>query len=72
MNGRARPARSATVILERAQWYHWLNVKKDMAPSFRGSPAGSITVEQFVEAAAAPQLYAECYFDDWRSEPDIT
>jgi putative SOS response-associated peptidase YedK len=45
------------VILERAQWSDWLDVKNDMAPSFRGSPEGTITVERFVEAAAAPQLF---------------
>jgi hypothetical protein len=45
------------VILERAQGSDWLDAKNDMAPSFRGSPAGSISVERFVEPAAAPQLF---------------
>ena len=45
------------VILERAQWADWLVAKNDLAPSFRGSPAGSISVERFVDAAAAPQLF---------------
>lgn len=45
------------VILDRAQWADWLDAKNDMAPSFRGSPAGTIAVERFVEAPAAPQLF---------------
>jgi putative SOS response-associated peptidase YedK len=44
------------VILERAQWADWLDVRNDMAPSFRGSPAGSIAVERFVEARAQATL----------------
>jgi putative SOS response-associated peptidase YedK len=35
------------VILERDQWADWLNTAKDLAPSFRGSPAGAIAVEYF-------------------------
>jgi putative SOS response-associated peptidase YedK len=45
------------VILERADWSDWLDVKNDMAPRFRGSPAGSIKIERFVEAVSAPQLF---------------
>jgi hypothetical protein len=45
------------VILERAQWADWLDVKNDLAPTFLGSSAGSISVERFVEPAAAPQLF---------------
>lgn len=45
------------VILERGQWAGWLDVTNDMAPIFRGSPAGSIAVERFVEAPAAPTLF---------------
>jgi len=45
------------VILERAQWADWLDVKNDMAPSFGGSLAGAIAVERFVEGAAAPTLF---------------
>ena len=37
------------VILERGQWADWLDPADDMAPSFRGSPAGTIMVERFVE-----------------------
>jgi putative SOS response-associated peptidase YedK len=44
------------VILERAQWDDWLDVKNDMAPSFRGSPVGSVAVERFVEAPAQATL----------------
>jgi putative SOS response-associated peptidase YedK len=43
------------VILERDQWADWLDVGNDMAPSFRGSPAGTIHVERFIEAPAAAQ-----------------
>jgi hypothetical protein len=32
-------------------------VTNDMAPSFRGLPTGTIAVERFVEAAAAPTLF---------------
>jgi putative SOS response-associated peptidase YedK len=39
------------VILQRAQWSDWLNPANDMAPSFKGSPAGTIAVERFVETA---------------------
>jgi putative SOS response-associated peptidase YedK len=45
------------VILGRAQWADWLDVKNDMAPSFKGSAPGSIAVERFVEGAPAPQLF---------------
>ncbi len=31
------------VILEHAQWADWLNPANDMAPSFKGSPAGRVT-----------------------------
>jgi len=49
------------VILQRSQWADWLNPANDMAPSFKGSPAGEIVVERFVEAAqptllSVPQL----------------
>jgi hypothetical protein len=40
-----------------AQWSDWLNVKNDMAPSFRGSPGGPIVVEGFIEGAGASQLF---------------
>jgi hypothetical protein len=40
-----------------AQWSDWLNVKNDMAPSFRGSPGGPIVVERFIEGAGASQLF---------------
>jgi putative SOS response-associated peptidase YedK len=43
------------VILERAQWADWLNPANDMAPSFRGSPAGTIIAERFTESAANNQ-----------------
>ncbi|HWA60638.1 MAG TPA: SOS response-associated peptidase [Caulobacteraceae bacterium] len=33
------------VILERSQWADWLNTTVDLAPSFKGSPAGTIAVE---------------------------
>jgi putative SOS response-associated peptidase YedK len=45
------------VILERGQWADQLDVTNDMAPSFRGLPTGTIAVERFVEAAAAPTLF---------------
>jgi hypothetical protein len=45
------------VILERAQWADWPEVKNDMAASFTGSPVGSVAVERFVEGAAAPELF---------------
>jgi putative SOS response-associated peptidase YedK len=45
------------VILEQAHWADWLDTRNDMASSFHGSPAGTITVQRFVEGAAAPQLY---------------
>ena len=44
------------VILERADWDDWLNPANDMAPSFKGSPAGTITVERFVDMAT-PTLF---------------
>lgn len=47
MPGIPRPAPCA--IPERGQWADWLDVGIDMAPTFRGSPAGSIAVERFVE-----------------------
>jgi len=34
------------VILERAKWGEWLDVANDMAPSFTGSPAGTIAAER--------------------------
>jgi putative SOS response-associated peptidase YedK len=40
------------VVLRRDQWGEWLNPANDMAPSFRGSPAGSLTVEPFTETAS--------------------
>ena len=43
-------------ILEREQWSDWLDVKSDMAPTFRGSPAGTIAVEWFTEAPAQATL----------------
>jgi putative SOS response-associated peptidase YedK len=46
-----------TMILERAQWSDWLDVRNEMAPTFRGSPAGSIAVERFVEPPAASELF---------------
>jgi len=39
------------VILQRAQWSDWLNPANDMASLFKGSPAGTIAVERFVETA---------------------
>ena len=42
------------VILEPAQWDAWLDPSNDMAPTFKGSPAGTLTVERFVEVPAAP------------------
>lgn len=45
------------VILERAQWGDWLDVTNDIAPAFRGSPAGTLAVERFVDAPAVPQLF---------------
>jgi putative SOS response-associated peptidase YedK len=44
------------VILERASWADWLDVRNDMAPSFLGSPGGTISVERFVEAPAQGTL----------------
>ena len=44
------------MILERADWDDWLNPANDMAPSFKGSPAGTITVERFVDVAT-PTLF---------------
>jgi putative SOS response-associated peptidase YedK len=44
------------VILQRAQWSDWLNPANDVAPSFKGSPAGTIAVERFVETAAPALL----------------
>lgn len=44
------------VILERAQWADWLEPANDMAPSFKGSPAGAIRAERFVEASAQGSL----------------
>jgi putative SOS response-associated peptidase YedK len=43
------------VILERGLWADWLDPANDMAPSFRGSTAGMITAERFVEVTAADQ-----------------
>jgi putative SOS response-associated peptidase YedK len=43
------------VILERARWADWLDLRNDMAPSFKGSPAGSVAVERFVEATTTSQ-----------------
>jgi putative SOS response-associated peptidase YedK len=43
------------VILRRDQWSEWLDPRNDMAPSFRGSPAGTIAAERFVEASATDQ-----------------
>jgi hypothetical protein len=44
------------VILERAQWADWLDASNDMAPSFKGSPLGSIAVERFTDAPAQATL----------------
>ena len=33
------------VILERRQWAEWMDTANDMAPSFVGSPTGTIAVE---------------------------
>jgi hypothetical protein len=33
------------VILPKDGWSEWLDVKNDFAPSFRGSPAGTIAEE---------------------------
>jgi putative SOS response-associated peptidase YedK len=44
------------VILERAQWADWLDVRNDMAPTFKGSSAGTIAAERFVEAPAQATL----------------
>ena len=38
------------VVLRRDQWGAWLDPGNDMAPGFRGSPAGSLIVERFTEA----------------------
>jgi putative SOS response-associated peptidase YedK len=35
------------VILAPDQWADWLNTAKDLAPTFRGSPAGTIAAEYF-------------------------
>lgn len=43
------------VILERAEWSYWLDPRNDMAPSFKGSPAGTIKVERCVEQSAPQQ-----------------
>jgi putative SOS response-associated peptidase YedK len=40
------------VVLRRDQWAEWLNPENDMAASFSGSPAGSLTVEPFTDAAS--------------------
>jgi putative SOS response-associated peptidase YedK len=45
------------VVLERSQWSDWLDPRKDMASTFNGSPAGTITVERFAEASRTPQLF---------------
>jgi len=41
------------VVLRPDQWAEWLNPANDMAPTFLGSPAGSLIVEPFTEAASA-------------------
>jgi putative SOS response-associated peptidase YedK len=43
------------VILERGQWADWLDPANDMAPSFKGSGAGTIAAERFIEGAASNQ-----------------
>lgn len=43
------------VILERADWADWLEAGGDMAGGFKGSPAGTITVERF--DPAGPKLF---------------
>jgi hypothetical protein len=37
------------VIVERGQWADWLDVRHDMAPTFKGSQAGTIAVERFID-----------------------
>jgi hypothetical protein len=39
-------------VLRGDQWAEWLDPANDMAPSFTGSPAGSLDVEPFIEAAS--------------------
>ncbi|HEY3798374.1 MAG TPA: SOS response-associated peptidase [Caulobacteraceae bacterium] len=46
---------SQPVILDRAQWMDWLNTGTDLAPSFKGSPAGTIVAEYF----SGPEPMAE-------------
>jgi len=40
------------VVLRRDQWAEWLNPANDMAVDFRGSPIGSLKVDQFTEVAS--------------------
>ena len=42
-----------SVDLDHAQWADWLNPTNDMAPLFKGSPAGTVAVERFVESPPA-------------------
>jgi putative SOS response-associated peptidase YedK len=38
------------VILERSQWAEWLDLANDMAPTFQGSPAGTIAATRVLDA----------------------
>jgi hypothetical protein len=40
---------------EQAQWSDWVDLKNDMAPSFKGSRGGATVVERFIKGAGAPQ-----------------
>ena len=43
------------VILDHRQWGEWLDPSNDLAATFKGSPAGTIQVERFLEAAPSTQ-----------------
>jgi hypothetical protein len=43
-------------MLERVQWADWLDASNDIAPTFKGSPGETITVEQFLDAPSQPTL----------------
>jgi putative SOS response-associated peptidase YedK len=43
------------VILEQDLWEEWLDPGSDLAPTFKGSPAGTLHIERFEEAPKAAQ-----------------
>ena len=53
--GPTKPSFTTASRWEQAQWLDWLDLKNDMAPSFKGSRGGATVVERFIKGAGAPQ-----------------